>query len=198
MSLTPFVADLLAIIGTAAGCVGILLAVLTQLRLRRLRRDLVVLQAGDSRDSFLGAAARQAELVARLRGELASVERRIRELRADVADAVRHVAVVRYDAFGDMGGRLSFSAALLDDAGDGVVLTAIHARSETRSYAKGVKAGTSDQQLSPEEQQAIGFALRDAQKQEPARTVRLPGGQHRGGREPVVADPVMPVAGAGH
>jgi hypothetical protein len=84
----------------------------------------------------------------------------VSDLRLDLADALRHVAVVRYDAFRDMGGRMSFSAALLDDAGDGLVITAIHGRSETRSYAKGVKAGNSDQQLSPEERQAIVFAMR--------------------------------------
>ncbi len=68
--------------------------------------------------------------------------------------------MVRYDAFDDMGGRLSFSAALLDDAGDGLVLTSINARSETRTYAKGVKGGASDHSLSPEEQQAITYATR--------------------------------------
>ena len=82
--------------------------------------------------------------------------------RTELADALRHVSVVRYDAFGDMGGRLSFSAALLDDGGDGLVLTAIHGRTETRSYIKGVKAGQSDASLSPEEQQAITFAMRGA------------------------------------
>ena len=59
-----------------------------------------------------------------------------------------------------MGGRLSFAVALLDDAGDGLVVTSINGRSETRTYAKGVKAGVSDQSLSPEEEQVIGFALR--------------------------------------
>jgi hypothetical protein len=68
------------------------------------------------------------------------------------------VSVVRYDAFGDMGGRLSFSAAMLDDGGDGLVLTAIHGRSETRSYIKGVKGGASEASLSPEELQAISYA----------------------------------------
>ena len=132
------------------------------LRLRRLRRDLAVLQAGDDAESFLSAAAKQVELVARLRAELSSVEGRMHDLRLDVADALRHVAVVRYDAFRDMGGRMSFSAALLDDAGDGLVISAIHGRTETRSYAKGVKGGTSDQQFSPEERQAIAFATRSA------------------------------------
>jgi len=153
-------AALLAVIGTSAGGLGLLVGALAHLRLRRLRRDLAVLQAGDDAESFLAAAARQVEHIARLRAELSSVEGRMHDLRADVADALRHVAVVRYDAFRDMGGRMSFSAALLDDAGDGLVITAIHGRAETRSYAKGVKGGTSDQQLSPEERQAITFATR--------------------------------------
>ncbi len=79
-------------------------------------------------------------------------------LRADIAQALRHVAVVRYDAFGDMGGRLSFSAAVVDDRGDGLVFSAIHARGESRTYAKGVVRGSSDATLTPEEQQALAAA----------------------------------------
>lgn len=160
MSLSSSTAALLAVIGTSAGGLGLLVALFAHLRLRKLRRSLAILQDGDSAESFLSAAAKQVELVARLRAELSSVEGRMHNLRLDVADALRHVAVVRYDAFRDMGGRMSFSAALLDDAGDGLVISAIHGRTETRSYAKGVKGGTSDQQLSPEERQAIAFATR--------------------------------------
>lgn len=79
-------------------------------------------------------------------------------LRADLRQALRHVAVVRYDAFGDMGGRLSFSAAVVDDHGDGLVFSSIHARGESRTYAKGVVGGTSDVTLTPEEQQALAAA----------------------------------------
>ena len=79
-------------------------------------------------------------------------------LRTEIASALRHVAVVRYDAFGDMGGRLSFSAALVDDAGDGLVISSIHARGESRTYAKGLVAGRSDTTLTPEEQQALAAA----------------------------------------
>jgi hypothetical protein len=82
----------------------------------------------------------------------------IDSLRADVATSLRHMAVVRYDAFGDMGGHLSWSMALLDDAGDGVVLSSIHGRSDSRTYAKNITSWTANQQLSPEEEEAIGFA----------------------------------------
>lgn len=75
------------------------------------------------------------------------------------ARALTRVAVVRYDAFGDLAGALSFSAALLDDAGSGLVLSSINGRSETRTYAKAVTAGRSDAPLSPEEQEAIAEAF---------------------------------------
>ena len=66
--------------------------------------------------------------------------------------------MVRYDAFGDMGGHLSWSLALLDDTGNGVVLTSIHGRTEARTYAKNVADWSSQQQLSPEEEEAIAHA----------------------------------------
>ena len=66
--------------------------------------------------------------------------------------------MVRYDAFGDMGGHLSWSLALLDDGGNGVVLTSIHGRSEARTYAKSDRGWTCEQQLSPEEDEAIEHA----------------------------------------
>ena len=72
--------------------------------------------------------------------------------------SLRHLALVRYDAFGDMGGRLSWSLALADDRGDGVVLTSIAGRSDARSYAKSIAGWAVDQQLSPEEQEAVAEA----------------------------------------
>ena len=79
-------------------------------------------------------------------------------LKAESSDALRHLSVVRYDAFGDVGGHLSWSLAVLDDAGNGVVLTSIHGRSEARTYAKSVGGWTCEQQLSPEEDEAIEHA----------------------------------------
>lgn len=79
-------------------------------------------------------------------------------LRAEAAGALRHLAVVRYDAFAEMGGRLSWSLALTDDAGDGVVLTSIRGRDEARTYAKSVTRWSSEQELSPEEVEAVAHA----------------------------------------
>ena len=83
---------------------------------------------------------------------------------------VQRVGLVRYDAFDDMGGHLSFSAALLDGRGNGIVITSINGRQDTRCYAKPVEGWTSRHNLSEEEDLAIQRALTSGQ---PAERVRL-------------------------
>lgn len=119
----------------------------------------------------LVAAAAALVLMGRARAELRHVQSQrpvgsgdLAALRGDIAQALRHVAVVRYDAFGDMGGRLSFSAAVVDDRGDGLVFSSIHARGESRTYAKGIVGGGSDATLTPEEQQALASARTGSHK----------------------------------
>ncbi len=126
--------DLVAVVLAAVACV------LAALALRRTT----------SRPAGAGVDALP-EDVHGLRQEVAA-------LKAENADALRHLSVVRYDAFGDVGGHLSWSLALLDDAGHGVVLTSIHGRSEARTYAKSIASWSCEQQLSPEEEEAIEHA----------------------------------------
>jgi len=149
-----------ALAAAGAATLGLLLAIAAHLRIGRLRRSYSLLQGRGDEASFVEVVGRQTEEVAGLRAEVGDLQGDLARVRTDLADALRHVAVVRYDAFGDMGGRMSFSAALLDDAGDGLVLTSINGRSETRTYAKGVKGARSEASLSPEEEQAVQYAMR--------------------------------------
>jgi hypothetical protein len=139
---------------------GLSLSLIT--RLAKVRAAYDTLVGGDTGMTFVDAVHKQSTGIDGLRSDVRVLRDDLAAARADLSDALRHVAVVRYDAFGDMGGRMSFSAALLDDAGDGLVLTSINGRSETRTYAKGVKAGSSDHTLSPEEAQAIAHATQTA------------------------------------
>jgi len=160
VSLDPTLRDALVITALVVGVVAVVLAAVALMRLRTIRRDQTLLAADGDAPSFVEAVARKTEEVRALRVEVDDLATLLARTRTELADALRHVSVVRYDAFGDMGGRLSFSAAMLDDGGDGLVLTAIHGRSETRSYIKGVKGGSSEASLSPEELQAISYALK--------------------------------------
>jgi hypothetical protein len=67
-------------------------------------------------------------------------------------------AVVRYDAYGEMSGQQSSSIALLDENGTGVVMSSILHREQARVYAKAVRDGKSDVELSPEEIEAVEAA----------------------------------------
>ena len=104
------------------------------------------------------AAYRRAPGTDALPEDVHGLRQEVAALRVEAGDALRHLAVVRYDAFGDMGGQLSWSLALLDDAGDGVVLSSIHGRSDARTYAKSISSWRCEQQLSPEEEDAVAHA----------------------------------------
>jgi len=158
-ALTPV--ETLAIIGVVLGFCGFLLGVFALVRISYLRRSLVLLAATDGRDTFVDIVARVVKENRELAKDLDEIDRVLTKTRHELSDALRHVSVVRYDAFGDLGGRYSFSAALLDDSGAGLVLTSIHGRSETRTYLKGLSSGKSDIELSPEENKAVALARGD-------------------------------------
>ncbi|MCI3924778.1 DUF4446 family protein [Paenibacillus sp. TRM 82003] len=86
-------------------------------------------------------------------GRIATLERKTEE-------ASGLVGIVRYNAFGDRGSDLSFSLALVNERSDGVVLSALHTRDESRVYAKPLEAGASAYSLTPEEKEAIIQAKR--------------------------------------
>ncbi|MBG6092131.1 hypothetical protein IW256_006244 [Actinomadura viridis] len=74
------------------------------------------------------------------------------------SQALRDLAIVHYDALKEMSGHRSFSLALLNAGGDGVVISSINGRTETRTYAKVVRKGNPIDSLSPEENQALRAA----------------------------------------
>jgi hypothetical protein len=160
---SPLPADRLTLLVYLALGASLALAVAVAVlaaRLRAARRTYAALLAGGAGgEDLLAAVARQVEATDRLRGKLNLVGRETAHLRQRVSGLVGTVGLTRYDAFPDVGGQLSYSAAFLDEAGDGVVLTAINGRSETRSYAKPVRAGRSDHNLSEEERAAIATAM---------------------------------------
>ncbi len=173
MELDPQLVALLAVIATSLAGVLAIVVIILAMRVRVLRRAQRRAFAGAERD-LLEVVAEQREHLAGVDGDVRQLQARADELRALLSGAVSRVAVVRYDAFEDMGGALSFSAALLDEGGNGMVVSAINGRSETRSYAKSVVAGTSDQNLSTEEVEVVDAAMSGRPASAPT-----PGGRRR-------------------
>ena len=164
-----------------------LIALVLALRIKKLRRDYAILRGeGDERDVF-AAVSRSLKRVDAVDRRIDGIVASQAELQAFSRYALNRFGLVRYDAFEEMGGRLSFSAALLDEHGDGIVFSSINGRTETRTYAKPLKGLASDHTLSPEERAAIDQALSVTARSEPVTSPTLP---------PELTEPVSESAGS--
>jgi hypothetical protein len=155
------VAGWIAIAAVAVAAVAVVLAIVSARSLRKVRRaQSVVLGAGrdDLVDFAVTLQTRMDDLhrvVDEVAGGLVRVDKRI-------DGALTHTALVRYDAYEDVGGQQSASLAFLDASRTGIVMTAIQGRDYARIYIKELERGRALVSLSPEEQQAVERAMQGA------------------------------------
>jgi len=154
---------IVALAASGVALVAFILAAVVALRLRRLRRaQAAVLGEGGAQDLVAHAASLQNDFRA-LRDWMddvaAALDRRMVAAEERLDGAIAYRALVRYDAYNEMSGHQSTSIALLDARRDGVVLSSIHHREQARLYAKQVRDGRAEIELSPEEAEAVRLAL---------------------------------------
>jgi hypothetical protein len=137
-----------------------LLLILLAMRLRKLRREYALLRGdeGEERDIF-AAVGRSLRRLDATNQRMDGLVKLVEDVGTAAQFAIQKFGIVRYNAFEEMGGNLSFSMALLDNHGDGLVLTSINGRTEARTYSKPIKALGSDHHLSEEEREAIAAAV---------------------------------------
>lgn len=112
-------------------------------------------EGGTLHDRLVGNAEQAVKAAERMRDIEATqvvIEGRTRR-------SLQHIGLVRFNPFEDTGSDQSFAIALLDDQRDGVVLSSLHGRANTRLFAKPVADGSSSHNLSEEETQAIRIAV---------------------------------------
>ena len=94
--------------------------------------------------------------------DLGKLKNKLSEIEKLGLDHVQRVSLLRYNPYGDTGGDQSFTLALLDDKGNGFVLSSLHTRSVTRVFAKPVENGKAGKhEFSEEEKKAIEQAMKD-------------------------------------
>lgn len=152
-----------ALAGVGLGVISLLLCVWMALKLRRVRND-QTLVLGSDRQDIVTHAAELTRAVERLADDLQTrtgdLSERLDEAEERLDSSVSRTAVLRYDALNETSGMQSSSIALLDDQGNGVVVSSILQREQARVYAKPIVGGVSQLDLSPEEEQAIARASR--------------------------------------
>jgi len=152
----------LALIGAAGLIVGIIALVMGLLSLaaaRRLRRRLDHLLRGGQATDVETLLHEQWQALREAQEGVVSATGRLDGLETIMRHSLQRVGVVRYNAFPGAGAELSFSVALLDAENDGVVVSGLYGREETRIYAKPVYSGASRYPLSEEERAAIEAAI---------------------------------------
>jgi hypothetical protein len=156
----------LAVVATGLGLIALVLAVVAVVSIRRLRAAQRVVLGGDDATDLVSHAADIQREFSLLQAGMESVKERLEarmaqaETRLDAS--IAHSGLVRYDAYNELSGRQSTSIALLDANRDGIVFSSIHHRDQARLYAKRIRAGSGDLQLSPEEAEAVQLALSDS------------------------------------
>jgi len=142
----------------AVAVVGLVAAtIVLALRVRRLATDQRRAFEGGEVD-VIAALARQRRRIEEVGDALDAARAHSLLVEAKADRSLSRIGVVRYDAFDDIGGELSFSVAMLDEHVDGVVLTSITGRTGGRSYLKAVTAGEGANPLSEEESAAVAAA----------------------------------------
>ena len=162
--LNALLADNLAIaFGVLAALVVILLVVVAAQagRLTRATRAYreIVRDTDTGGRSLHDVLAGNASAVERTTERMADIEAMQGLLETRSQRSLQHIGMVRYNPFDDTGSDQSFAIALLDDRRDGVVISSLHGRSNTRIFAKPVADGSSAHNLSDEEAEAIRIAV---------------------------------------
>jgi len=160
--LNRFLSDNLFVVAAALALVLLVLLVAVVIQGMRLRRALRAYRAlagdgspGSIADLLAGQATRAEEVGGRLE-ELEALHAKL-ELRS--RGSLQHIGLVRFNPFDDTGSDQSFAIALLDERHDGIVLSSLHGRTNTRLFAKPVEHGSSRHTLSEEEARAISIAI---------------------------------------
>ncbi len=159
-------AGIVAIVAAALAVVALGLAATSAVRIRKVRSEqkavLGELGEADLVSYAIATQRRVDDLAAGIDEISRALGARMNTAEERLDGAVSRIGVIRYDAFNESTGRQSSSVALLDSDGDGVVISAILQREQARVYAKPLRAGESQLELSPEEREAIRVAAESA------------------------------------
>ena len=137
----------------------LILVVYTMVRLSSMRARYREMMRGTQADDLEGMLVGHIHEVEQIAATNARILEENELIRQFIRKSVVRVASVRFRAFEDMGGDLSYAVALLDANNDGVIFSSIFAREDSRSYIKPIKDGSSEYPLTDEEKGVLREAM---------------------------------------
>lgn len=122
---------------------------------KKIASNLKILKKDAGKPSVVSSLNELVRRSLKVEKDLTNISKELETIKVKLESAIVGVGLVRYNPFKDTGGNLSFSLALLDEKGNGVVITALNSRNDSRFYCKHVRGFVCEVPLSDEEKEAI-------------------------------------------
>lgn len=144
------------IIGLVVLVIILLIVTITNsVRMKNLKKNYKIFMSGNSAKNLEDTIIKRLEQVDFLLDANAANEKNVKILSKKMNQTYQKMGLIKYDALNEMGGKLSFSLAMLDEKNDGYIINAMHTREGCYTYIKEIVDGNSIIVLSEEEQKAF-------------------------------------------
>ena len=160
-SITGFPLDILILGLAALVVVLIIIMVINGVKTRKLKKSYRTFMKGKDGQSLENILHRRFEQIEEVLASEEENKAKIQTVLDHLDNTYQKVGLVKYNAFNEMGGKLSFSLALLNRKNDGFILNAMHSREGCFTYIKEIINGNSIIMLADEEKEALEMALKD-------------------------------------
>jgi hypothetical protein len=149
-----------AAIALAVVClITIILLIITLCKLKKVNRRIDTLTRGKDAETMEDSILNFFEKVEALEDAEIKMHRDIREIKENLKITYQKTGLVKYDAFREMSGALSYSLALLDKENNGILISSMYSREGCYTYAKDIVKGECKINLSDEEAEALKQAV---------------------------------------
>lgn len=148
------------IIGLVVLVIILLIVTITNsVRMKNLKKNYKIFMSGNRAKNLEDTLIKRLEQVDFLLDANAANEKNVKILSKKMNQTYQKMGLIKYDALNEMGGKLSFSLAMLDEKNDGYIINAMHTREGCYTYIKEIVDGNSIIVLSEEEQKALNRAM---------------------------------------
>lgn len=161
-----FDSDYIIIGLTAIVLILLVMTIVNICQMRKLKKNYKIFMNGKNAKTLEDILIKRLDQVDELMEASKLNDKNIRILFKNMKTTYQKMGLIKYDAFHEMGGKLSFSLAMLDAGNNGFIINAMHTREGCYTYIKEIIDGNSVIVLSEEEQEALNRAMGDSSEME--------------------------------
>ncbi len=149
------------IIGLTAVVLSLFIMIIVNIvQMKKLKKNYKIFMSGNSAKNLEDTLIKRLDQIDSLIEANEENEQHIQLLFGKMRRTYQKMGLIKYDAFHEMGGKLSFSLAMLDEKDNGFIINAMHTREGCYTYIKEIVDGNSIIVLSEEEQEALNRAMK--------------------------------------